>query len=133
MFLLRYIFLLVLLISSLFSNENFEYDEKSIFKEALESQEIISNEQELQIVSKSLYLNYMSYPNDVYKNQRFSIKLKAIITTDIYDFIETDFSGSNDLTILNPRSHWKWKSDKHCSRFCQHKQRRSLDMRHCSL
>src|SRR5574344_853325 len=47
--------------------------------------------------SKNLYLSYEKTPNSVYKNQKFEIKVKALITT-------SDFTN---ITVLNPNSSWK--------------------------
>ena len=57
--------------------------------------------------SKNLYLSYNKIPTNVYKNQKFEVIVKALITTDNFDELSTSFSNSSNITILNPKNPWK--------------------------
>ena len=56
--------------------------------------------------SKNLYLSYLETPTKVYKNQRFQIKVKALVTSKNFEYIVSSFSNSKNVTILNPKSKW---------------------------
>ncbi|APW64624.1 hypothetical protein LPB137_01595 [Poseidonibacter parvus] len=56
--------------------------------------------------AKNLYVSYKEIPKKVYKNQKFQIKLKALITTKNFDYITTSFSNSKNIKVLNPKSKW---------------------------
>ena len=49
--------------------------------------------------SKNLYLSYNKIPTNVYKNQKFEVIVKALITTDNFDELSTSFSNSSNITI----------------------------------
>ncbi len=57
--------------------------------------------------SKNLYLSYINYPKHVYKNQRFEIVVKALITRKNYDDIQTSFIRAKNIILLNPESKWE--------------------------
>lgn len=57
--------------------------------------------------SKNLYLSYEKTPNSVYKNQKFEIKVKALITTSDFTNLTTNFVNQSNITVLNPNSSWK--------------------------
>jgi len=57
--------------------------------------------------SKNLYLSYSKIPTQVYKNQKIEVSVKALITTDNFDALNTTFSNSSNVTILNPNNPWK--------------------------
>ena len=57
--------------------------------------------------SKNLYLSYNKIPTNVYKNQKFEVIVKALITTDTFDELSTSFSNSSNITILNPKNPWR--------------------------
>ncbi|MBU0925680.1 hypothetical protein KKG81_12390 [bacterium] len=57
--------------------------------------------------AKNLYLSYKKIPNQVYKNQKIEIIVKALITTDNFDGLSTSFSNSSNVTILNANSAWR--------------------------
>ena len=59
------------------------------------------------IGSKNLYPSYIKYPKHVYKNQRFEVEVKALITRKNYDSIQTRFINAKNMTPLNPRESWK--------------------------
>lgn len=63
-----------------------------------------------EVKQRNLYLYYLNYPENIYTNQRFSISLKAIITTDDFDTIKTTFTKYDNLEILNPDESWLWKN-----------------------
>ena len=57
--------------------------------------------------SKSLYLSYNKIPTNIYKNQKFEVVVKALITTNDFDSLATTFSNSSNITILNPKNPWR--------------------------
>ncbi len=59
--------------------------------------------------SKELYLKYSEIPNIIYMNQRFSVKLEAIILTDAnnYDLISTNFLNGNNIELITSDVIWK--------------------------
>lgn len=57
--------------------------------------------------SKNLYVSYTKSPNSVYKNQKFELKVKALITTESFSSLSTNFVNQSNVTILNPNSPWK--------------------------
>ena len=61
--------------------------------------------------SKNLYLSYSKVPTNVYKNQKFEITVRALVTTNSFDELTTTFSNSSNITILNPKNPWTKISD----------------------
>lgn len=59
---------------------------------------------------KNLYLSYISYPKHIYKNQRFELKVKALITRKNFDSIQTKFLNGKNMTPLNPKESWEKSS-----------------------
>ncbi|MCG3652625.1 hypothetical protein [Aliarcobacter butzleri] len=57
--------------------------------------------------AKNLYLSYKQIPDSVYKNQRFEVTVKALITTDNFTNLTTTFSNSSNIELLNENSPWK--------------------------
>lgn len=57
--------------------------------------------------AKNLYLSYNKIPTNVYKNQKFEVVVKALITTNTFDELATTFTNSSNITILNPKNPWK--------------------------
>lgn len=57
--------------------------------------------------AKNLYLSYKNIPNKVYKNQRFEVVVKALITTNSYDYLSSSFSNAKNIKLLNPKSKWE--------------------------
>lgn len=57
--------------------------------------------------AKNLYISYKELPKQVYKNQKFEVVLKALITSNNFDNISTSFSDSKNIKVLNPDSSWK--------------------------
>ena len=57
--------------------------------------------------AKNLYLSYTKTPTNIYKNQKFEIKIEAMITTSNFTNISTKFLNSSNIEILNPNSPWK--------------------------
>jgi hypothetical protein len=57
--------------------------------------------------AKNLYLSYKKIPNQVYKNQKIEVIVKALITTDNFDGLSTSFSNSSNVTVLNANSVWR--------------------------
>ncbi len=57
--------------------------------------------------AKNLYLSYKKIPNQVYKNQKVEVVVKALITTSNFDSLSTSFSNSSNASILNSKSPWR--------------------------
>lgn len=57
--------------------------------------------------AKNLYLSYTKIPDRIYKEQRFEIKIEALVTTTNFTNISTKFSDYSKIEILNPSSPWK--------------------------
>jgi hypothetical protein len=126
---MKNIFYLLILSILLFANDNvaqnssgFVKNETSVFDEnnSNKAEEVIPNYyDEITNTSntdatkqKNIYISYKSYPKKVFKNERFEVVLKAIITSDDYDKIETRFINSKNMNVLNPESTWKEVEDK---------------------
>ncbi|WP_375722638.1 hypothetical protein LXN10_08605 [Arcobacter sp. KX21116] len=124
---MKSIFYLLLISLTLFANEpqnntGLTNNETSVFDannsakvEELKPdyyQEIIKPDAQDISAEKNIYLTYKSFPNKIFKNQRFEIILKAIITSDDYDRIETRFINSKNMNVINPQSPWKEVEDK---------------------
>jgi hypothetical protein len=56
--------------------------------------------------AKNLYVSYKEIPKQVYKNQKFEVTIKALITTKNFDYITTSFSNSKNTKVINPNSKW---------------------------
>ncbi|MFY9075461.1 hypothetical protein CRU99_11240 [Malaciobacter mytili] len=118
---MKYILFIILLIQTIFANNDFVKEELPVFQQdphiLLRTQPEDNqfnnslnylNEKEVEIIptSKNLYLSYIEFPKNIYKNQRFEIVLKALITTDEFDTIETRFVDSKNMNVLNPEQPW---------------------------
>ena len=57
--------------------------------------------------AKNLYISYSKVPTNIYKNQKFEVVVKALITTNTFDELATTFTNSSNITILNPKNPWK--------------------------
>ena len=57
--------------------------------------------------SKNLYLSYNKIPTNIYKNQKFEVVVRALITTADFTQLETTFLNSSNITILNPKNPWR--------------------------
>ena len=66
-----------------------------------------------EVVSKNLYISYDEVPDEIYKNQQFEITLKAIITTPLWDRIDTKFhlDQNSSFTLYDKSPGWKWAED----------------------
>ena len=105
---MKKIFVIFLLfISFLFANE-FTSKENSAFGTSNQKQTPVSATN--YVGSKNLYLSYLNYPKHVYKNQRFEVDIKALITRKNYDYIQTRFLNSKNISPLNPKETWKKSS-----------------------
>lgn len=61
--------------------------------------------------AKSLFLSHGPLPERIYRNQVFSLTFRAIVARDDYQTLETDFSQSVGITVLNPQSPWVLESN----------------------
>lgn len=57
--------------------------------------------------AKNLYLSYKKIPNSVYKNQKFEVVVKALITTNNFTGLNSTFTNSSNITLVNPDEPWK--------------------------
>lgn len=57
--------------------------------------------------TKNLYLSYLNYPNHVFRNQRFVVEVKALITRKNFNSIQTVFLNGNGIAPSNPKETWK--------------------------
>src|SRR5574344_1484560 len=57
--------------------------------------------------AKNLYLSILKEPTSVHKNQKFEVKVKALITTSDFTSLTTNFVNQSNITVLNPSSPWK--------------------------
>ena len=60
--------------------------------------------------AKNLYLSFIEKPSLVYKNQRFKVKVKALITTKNFDNLQTLFEQGN-IEPINPENVWQEKGN----------------------
>lgn len=110
---MKYLIFFFLLISTLQSqtydlNKDFTSNQASAFQNEENANSIEKNSENIFVnpTEQNLYLSYISFPEKIFKNQRFEIVLKAIVTTTNYDKIETKFNDSIDVDILNADSPW---------------------------
>ncbi|RBQ30795.1 hypothetical protein CRU92_10660 [Arcobacter sp. FW59] len=57
--------------------------------------------------AKNLYISSTKVPTNIHKNQKFEIKIEALVTTNNFTDLKTSFSNSSNIEILNPDSKWK--------------------------
>ena len=57
--------------------------------------------------AKNLYVSYKKIPSQVYKNQRFEVIVKALVTTRNFDYLTTSFSNNKNINVINPNSKWE--------------------------
>ena len=57
--------------------------------------------------AKNLYLSYKKIPNNVYKNEKFEVIVKALITTNDFDNLSTSFFNASNINVINPNNPWK--------------------------
>ena len=57
--------------------------------------------------AKNLYLSYKKIPDNVYKNQKFEVVVKALITTEDFTSLNSKFSNSSNVSLINPNEPWK--------------------------
>jgi len=61
--------------------------------------------------AKNLYLSILKEPTSVHKNQKFEVKVKALVTTTDFTSLTTNFTNQSNITVMNPSSPWKKVSD----------------------
>lgn len=102
---MKKILAIFLLLSSFIFGNEFIDEESSAFGAPAQKQ--FANPERNYVASKNLYLTYLNYPNHVYKNQRFEVEIKALITRKDYDYIQTRFLNGKNMSPLNPKESWK--------------------------
>ncbi len=114
---MKYILFIILLVHTIFANNDFVKEEQQVFQNDFQStlkaqsednQLSGLNEKDIEDIpsAKNLYLSYIEFPENIYKNQRFEIVLKALITTEDFDTIKTKFIDSKNMNVLNPEQPW---------------------------
>lgn len=117
---MKHILFLIISLTFLFSNEyiiggnDFTKQESSVFdtNSSKEIETLQNNTFDEDLIKenkatvKNIYLSYKHFPENIFKNQRFGIVLKAIITTRNYDKIETKFLNSKNMDVLNNEAPW---------------------------
>ena len=122
---MKLVLITLLLITSLFSqeydlNNDFTQEQASVFQDEEKqdlntNDEILNNEEskeapfimEEEVKPQNLYLSYLYYPEKIFKNQRFKITVKAIVTRNDIDKISTKFLNIKNIDILNDDSPWE--------------------------
>ncbi|WP_072679757.1 hypothetical protein [Arcobacter sp. LA11] len=100
----KFLVVFLFLASFLFANE-FVNKESSAFGTPINKQ--TTSPVKSYVGTKNLYLSYINYPKHIYKNQRFEIEVKALITRKNYDYIQTRFLNGKNMIPLNPKEKWK--------------------------
>ncbi|AXH13255.1 hypothetical protein [Halarcobacter bivalviorum] len=115
---MKKILVLVLVFFSIVFANDFTKEESSVFNGNtntapsnntnvfLQDNDLTVGAQTPPVVSKNLYLSYINYPKHIYKNQRFEIDIKALITRTNYDRIETHFIDGVNMLPLNAQNSW---------------------------
>ncbi|RXJ67920.1 hypothetical protein CRV08_08885 [Halarcobacter ebronensis] len=93
------LFVAINLLANVFINE-----ESPVFAGVEQNKEVAISENYNQ--TKNLYLSYLYQPKHIYKNQRFEIEIKALITRSDYDTIKTIFLNDINMTPLNADNQW---------------------------
>lgn len=113
---MKYLLVTLLFLCSLvYGNENgFTNEESSVFGTPVTGN-VTKDIKTIEEVSryqgaKNLYLSYLSYPKHIYKNQRFEIEVKALITRTNFDSIKTSFVNGKNMLPLNENQFWKRES-----------------------
>ena len=101
----RLLVLFLLLTNFLLSQELISEESSALGSTSGTTQEQEEPAKEI-FVAKNLYLSYLNHPKHVYKNQRFEIEIKALITRNNFDSIQTRFVDAKNMTPLNPNEQW---------------------------
>lgn len=57
--------------------------------------------------SKNLYLSFSKIPKNIYSNQKFEIKVEALVTTSNFTDFRVEFLDMEDIDVINPSSPWR--------------------------
>ncbi len=109
---MKKILLSFLLFTIFLYSQEFTNDERSVFGSIGDINQGQSFNSQRAFVSKNLYLSYLKYPKHLYKNQRFEIEIKALITRNNFDSIQTRFINDLNMTPLNPKESWQKSKEK---------------------
>ncbi len=60
----------------------------------------------MNVGAKNLYVSFVESPEKIYKNQRFEIIIKALVTAGEFDRIETRFINGKNMLPINPENVW---------------------------
>jgi hypothetical protein len=63
------------------------------------------------IFSKDIYLSFENVPENIYKYQVFEVEIKSIVLNEKFKDINTIFTNSENIEVLNPNSAWTFKEN----------------------
>lgn len=103
---MKRLLVLFLLLTNFLLSQELISEESSAFGSTLGTTQEQEEAAKEIFVAKNLYLSYLNHPKHVYKNQRFEIEIKALITRNNFDSIQTRFVDAKNMTPLNPNEQW---------------------------
>jgi hypothetical protein len=59
--------------------------------------------------SKDIYISFENIPKNIYKYQIFEVEVKSIVLKDKFKDINTIFTNSENIEVLNPNSKWEYR------------------------
>ena len=57
--------------------------------------------------AKTIYLSYENVPKKVYKNQRFLVEIKALVTSSNFDYLTLTHTGGRNIDVLDEKLQWE--------------------------
>ncbi len=57
--------------------------------------------------AKTLYLSYENIPKKVYKNQRFFVEIKALVTASDFDYLTLTHTDGRNVDVLDEKLQWE--------------------------
>jgi len=57
--------------------------------------------------AKTLYLSYENIPKKVYKNQRFLVEIKALVTSSGFDYLTLTHRDGKNVEVLDDKLQWE--------------------------
>jgi hypothetical protein len=57
--------------------------------------------------AKTIYLSYENVPDKVYKNQRFLVEIKALVTSSNFDYLTLTHTGGRNVDVLDEKLQWE--------------------------
>ena len=103
---MKKLLILFLLLTNFLLSQELTLEESSAFGSTSSATKVQEEATKKVFVAKNLYLSYLNYPKHIYKNQRFEIEIKALITRNNFDNIKTRFVNAKNMTPLNANEKW---------------------------